>query len=399
MPFQATCLDCSKRFRVPHDQKTWTCKACGGELELAELEQQAGVECGQCGAELDPEQHFCPDCGAPSGGGEQHVAKRVDRDERRANAAVHHGVRALKSLSIYLKVGLFFDVLTLIFLVGVLLFADAPITALQIGILVFVAVEVGLLAYIIRQLLRRPFPAALTIALLRTVSLFLGFFAMEGSFSGRLLRLTIPILFTALMWHITQLAARITKLMNENPELRALKLMRGESPGGELSDETTSRRKRRARRQSFGTVKTVVGFVGILMLVLVGLQSRHFLGPMISNLFKSTPAEVVPERAPDGLVADFRHAWNNQNFEGMASFGKPRLQAKWIRSFERLDKRYGWQGEWPEIFDQAVELDGTRARVEYDTEAGILPVSMGYSGEEGWHVRSISFKQVQYWKD
>ena len=32
----ATCPDCQKRFRVPHDRKDWNCKTCDAVLEIVQ---------------------------------------------------------------------------------------------------------------------------------------------------------------------------------------------------------------------------------------------------------------------------------------------------------------------------------------------------------------------------
>ena len=47
MSLLATCPDCHKKYRVPHADKEWRCKACDVPLELEESEvvEETTFEC------------------------------------------------------------------------------------------------------------------------------------------------------------------------------------------------------------------------------------------------------------------------------------------------------------------------------------------------------------------
>lgn len=81
MTLVGRCTECGKRFRVPHDRKAWTCKACGGAV-LVEEAQSDGEEAGVA----DPSPAAAEREGAP----ERRRPRRTQRSrgpKRRASRA------------------------------------------------------------------------------------------------------------------------------------------------------------------------------------------------------------------------------------------------------------------------------------------------------------------------
>lgn len=360
MTFQATCPACNKRFRVPHDHKQWHCKVCDALLELSPLEDSASES-----------------------------APTTKAEARRAKAALHGAFKPLESLRSYLIFVLILHALSLLLALGSLALARDIDLAQEAGTLGGLVVEIALLAIVLRQLYRQPLPAALLLAILGTVGFLLELLTSAGAAFGGTPQQIVALLFVLFYWYVVRRAAVFTRLARERPEFALAKKMHAE---GERSEGSAAR----ARRERLGIVKVVGGLFALILLVGAGLYAKRY-HDLVQR--RSSSALPDPKTPPDEVIDAFFAAWNARDIEGLADAGAEGRHAKWVRSFEAIGTRYGWGEAWPKASESAYIVDGRRASVEFDTEAGVLPFNLRYTEAERWELSSISFQNVKGWKD
>lgn len=388
MTLRAHCSACNKAYRVPHDRKPWSCKACGETLELEadsdaapvsvegpEPEREAAPACSACGTPHGPDARFCEDCGVDLASGRRWL-RQAPGEQRAAATEMRRAVR---------RVGFLRAVLVLYVIQGVLLTGLSAVAVFRGGepLLLALFFSVTLLVLSVLGLLfvnRRPFPIALAMALIDTLSLALAFAFNDVSLWGA----AWGLVRVALMWGATYQAARLTALAREFPDLYQSRRLRGEHLGarGRGEGESLSRKHkgRGARTRDRSGLWLALGGV-----VVAALAAFFLLRP-----------PGLPDPLPS--VEGFRTAWNAGDVEAMAGFTRADRQARRRRIFESAKETY----EWGDVFPEAGEFDVTReergdVRVVMTTVGGDVPMQFEWQNER-WELTSLSFKGVRAWR-
>lgn len=389
MTIAAICPDCGKRFRVPHARKEWHCKACDGVLVLepphepepedkveTEAELDRTTDCPACGAKTPLAARFCEACGAEFGATKP---KRRKSERSEVRGEMRSARKALNFARGFLNYIVAFRLLALIAPVVVLwrfataVGGDYLGPALDIGL---AGVEICLLLLVVAQFERRPFPAALTLALYATVSriAYIAFIYQEGTALPfvRVAVIPVTLVFLALYWWVTFRAARLTRLAEEYPDLLMSRAMRGDTS-----------RSIRARHQNTKPSKVPYILMGVVLTA---------VGAVLTLAISKRPGD------PEPSLAAIMEAWNERDVPGMAAFVREESRESWIKSLERVDDVYGWGDEWPIAGDALYEVSGGYLSVELLTEAGRVPFRMEWEAGRGWRMNRMSFSEVRHWK-
>ena len=117
MSLRATCHECSKTYKVPHDRKGWHCKECDGVLSLESDEAQvdpepSGTPCNSCGALNFGDGAFCEECG------EELAAPHSERSRKNAAHDMRRSMKRINRLKSWVGLNL---ILTLLATAGLVL--------------------------------------------------------------------------------------------------------------------------------------------------------------------------------------------------------------------------------------------------------------------------------------
>ncbi|MGK0217329.1 MAG: RNase P subunit RPR2 [Planctomycetota bacterium] len=398
MTFLATCSDCDKRFRVPHANKAWSCKVCDGVLvlgdeepakESSESKDLAPGECSECGARNGRAANFCDDCGAAlsagSEGANEQTAKREKREKQEAAGEMRKANKMIGAMKLWLKVCLGFEALGLLFRLFATSHALSPSGPPMFETLVGLAVatfSVGLIATVIYQLSKRPFPAALALSVIATLNLALALVSLaETGKSGLPLIIggVIGGIPAAIYWLVTYQAARLTRLMREHPDLFLSRRMRGEQSSGVGSARMRSEAR---QRQEAKPPFVLLGMLGTVILVVI------------------VAAWINRPASPDVTLQAMVVAWDKGDVEGLADFVQPSGRDRWVRSMRRYEERNGWAAGWPQVSEYAWERNSRSdlLSAEFRTEAGPVPIKLRWESELGWVMRSMAFTEIRDWE-
>lgn len=400
MSFIAACPDCNKRYNVPHSDKPWHCKVCDCELvidedavggENPENETCAeGVDCPDCGAPQDAGRHFCGECGADLGGGEQlsEGRKRLERKER--GKVLRRAANPIGKLRNILQASAV--LLAMFFLVAVL-GAYGARGGSESGPMLLISgalgVQLVLLIVVIKQLDRRPLPAVLILSVFQTVffAIFFGGSLVTALLGDGDLSIVgmVFLCITIFYWSVTVRVAALSKLLKENPDMYAARRMRGETKhlqqrGGE------ARTRHKARSRSKTPWIAIGSGVAVIALGIGGcMWSEHHSKP------KPSPEATSPTAA----IAAFQVAWNTSDVEELTKDLQAERQVKWTEIFNRNAKSYSFGPDWPAIVDSSITVQTkNRVTIEFTTERGPLIVKFRWEGHDDWEISAISYVQL-----
>ncbi len=378
MGIRASCTECGKGYRVPHADKEWRCKACNSPLVIVEEEtvEVDAVSCPECGGEVESDSRFCEECGTPLHGSRA----MADKAEKRVAAgSMRKAMKEVRRLKLFLALSLFGAVLQLLVALGVIFFAEVS-ASIGVFLLCFSALTVGLIVLALHQVERSPFPVALALASLKTLDAILSFMS-DGPW-------VVSLAFALFLWAIVVSAARVTRLAKEHPDLYLSRRMRGEhlkhaggaKDGHSIARDTRQREKARSRKERRRLV--LIG-IGLIIVVAVGLVGLGF---------------VTAPPSPDQTLELFAEAWNQEDVEALATFGKQEDEADWKRRILRAQERYEWGSALPRIESYEIS-DSTEnaSRVGFGTEGGMVRVRFSLEDDQ-WVMTSIDFRGVKHWR-
>ncbi|MCB9914707.1 MAG: zinc ribbon domain-containing protein [Planctomycetes bacterium] len=381
MSIAAVCPQCAKRYRVPHAERAWSCKACGAALELAhdEAESDAGDEapsCPSCGAEASPADAFCEACGHALSGSSE-TARRAEA--KVAGAEMRKAMKRVRTLKTMLWVSLLFSVFQLLVLVLASFRpeADAGTMALLLGLVGAICLLNLVAVYKVES---HPLPVVLGVAALKTVDTSL-------LLMGGIVNL-VSIGVTAWLWAAVVAAARLSRLAKEHPDLYLSRRMRGEldTHRDRLAQGSSVGRRHRDRARSRDRG-------GALRLVAIGVALVALLGAGFWGLRSATGPT-----SPAAMLEDFRDAWNRADTAAVGAFAASANRDKWTSNVEKLQERYAWGDALPPLERVEVELfDGAAARAKLHGPAGALGVRLTWE-EERWCLASLDLRSVKDWR-
>ena len=234
MSLRATCQECSKAYKVPHDRKEWRCKACdtalvieggtadtgesgGGEAGAGEGAGMGETSCGECGALNFGDGAFCEECGEPLG---ERRAEGSGLTRKEAAIDMRKSMKRIRRLKSWVGLNLILSVLGTLGVIGMLMAADD----LSLGQVAFLCVLqflfLGLSYAAYRFIDRKPFPIIIGLAAIQTLSVIWQY-VDESPW--------IPsLIWAVLLWWLVVDAAYITQLAKDHPDLYLSRRMRGE---------------------------------------------------------------------------------------------------------------------------------------------------------------------------
>ena len=382
MPIRAECPGCKKRYRVPHANKDWQCKVCESVLVLGEEAEEAAEagpatrDCPECGLINPATAHFCEECGASLGGGEEKAAEREKHEEKAASAEMKKASVSIRRVRNFLLFALCMRGLRLGGSMLGIINSRASIEfdmVSEVLTLALVGFDVGLLVFVIYQLPRRPFPAALTLAVVSTLGAAFTLISSGLTDGSILILVPFALFWPVVYWIVTMKAAALTRLAKEYPDLFLSRQLHGDKKS------TIGRSRRRGKQES----KPPYIALGVIALAVMAVGVMGILNSPDS-----------PEPALDSIS----QAWNERDFDALADFVKPTSREKWIKSLETVPKKYEWGDEWPEAATYEYEIRKETVYVDMETEAGQVPFRLNWTDDDRWVLSAMSFSDVKDWK-
>ena len=325
---QGVCEGCGKAYRVPSAERTYRCKACGGTVRVgAGTPPAPGLDetCPSCQAVVVGDSDYCEECGAPLS-----RAAVEDEKEKRLGASrdMHKALKRIRQLR---RLFALFGVLAGFAAVG--LFASALAASRledrseALVLMLLTVMQGGVAAVAVTAAIRidrEPFLWALLMACIQTLLVVMGIaFGAVG---------ICPFLFAVTFWGGVVAIAPVKRLVEEYPDLRVARRLKGETPRRAVSSTARRSRAPRAseRRSGRRPVPIVPIVAGAVVLALAGL----WLGV---HLLNRPPAMET-------VVGEFTAAWNDQGLPAAVVFF-PEESREERRETLRLDvAARGWRG-------------------------------------------------------
>lgn len=373
MALKAHCPDCDRTFRVPHADRTWNCKGCGGALDLLEPE---APRCPECDAEVEVEAAFCEACGFAL---REDTQVRSRSEKKAAGAEMRKAMKRVRRLKTYLWFTFCGNGCVLLLTSLFVLTAEAQeLTGLAYVVVGLYAVLLALNGLALHQLERRPFPAVLGMALLWTLLTSLDLLAGSINLFG--------IALTVWVWFVLSDVARMTRLAKEHPDLYLSKRLRGEHLSGShgAGESLRARRREREAARSRGSGLRLAGiFGGVLLLLGLGTWGYRV---------SAAPSSV------ETTLEEFQAAWNRVDTQAIGDLAVSDRQETWKSNVEKLQRRYEWGSSLPPLDAFRVTGRGeTRVTVDFSGPAGIL--SAKFRWKDGrWCLHGLDMRGVKDWR-
>ncbi|MFT4541771.1 MAG: hypothetical protein ACI841_000247 [Planctomycetota bacterium] len=324
------CPNCEKKLRVPHADRELHCRVCDGVLALSPSALPSVSEdktCGECGANITADASFCEDCGVSLDGNQAAEEKRTALDEREAGAEMRKALKTIKGLGSFLRVLIGLRILNLAMAgLAVLLTMSSIGEGWVETLVVFVVLglDLGLLMLVSHQLTRRPFPAALGLAIFATLVAVLRLLGSDLDAKGMLIAGPIIASLPACYWFVTMKAPRLTRLSEEYPDLFLARRMRAEhkervSRNGSISRRSDKRIKRDSK-PPFVMLGVLAVFVACV--IIAGLINRP--------------------GSPDTALGEIGRAWNTRDFAVIEAYVEEDKRETFVRGLGKIDETYGW---------------------------------------------------------
>lgn len=399
MSLLARCPSCVKTYRVPHDRKEWHCKTCQGvlelELEATEPALPEGVACAACGAISLDAQTFCEGCGQALDSAPGEAPRRARRqDEKQASAEMRRAFKKIAHLKLWLTFSFWMSCLGGVFVLQILFLGGDDEQGIKIILAVSQTISIALAYAAVRLVERNPFPVITTLAGLQTLYAVWGFYE-EGPF-------IFSAVWAAVLWVLAVIAAQVTRLAKQYPDLYLSRRMRGEhlTAEGKGDGESTGAGRRSAVRraneikQKRKSMLIMGGVVLALVALVLVFGARNNSGATPARA--STWTTSMP--SPEAAIERFRSAWNAGDIPAMVAEAKPSLAAKLEGALKSLGKRYDWGTRFPPLGEADwEEPTATSLRVYYSTDVGEFPVRFALL-DGHWVVRSITSSKLAAWR-
>lgn len=360
----ARCDACAKSYRVPHADRSYRCKSCGGVLTV-----EAGVQaqtaaptpapakavlteeraCPECQALQVKPEPFCAECGAALDGGTsgRTQAERVER--REAAEEMRRAAKLLRFPRLLLFLAFIFNLMAAFGAAASFANAEAhtAVAFLATGILAAVS-AVSWVAYCLIRY--QPLLWSLLPACLSTLSAVLSLLEhLEDDAVGSQVATLLVVrgVWLLFMWWIVFAGAKLQRLRRLHPDLYATVVLadavpahsRRKGPGApQRALQIQDRANQRAARSALAAGALIV----VLPLALVGV---------LAAAFRSEPLTAMSER--------FATAWVSGDVDALEELCVSGDAALLRGQLERLESASAWRkGKWPELELQRESVDG-----------------------------------------
>lgn len=368
--FQARCDGCGKVWRVPRDDRAFTCKECGGEVDPRRDRDAAPAppKCPACGEQNAVGAAFCESCGA--GMTEEASRARASEAEQQRRIAnrdlgrLKKDVRFLRTMYVLGAVAT-----TLLFILAI------PLVALgeaESWVVALAGAEMVVMYLGVFRIKREPFLWAVVLAGFRTANTVLDLAVGSVSVAG--------LVITGVFWVLVTRAARVQKILDSHPDLtfdwQRRRSARGSRTGGaEAGSSRLGRSGSRRSKEMLLVVGLVVGLLVIVVVVAV-LATR-------------------PPRIEDSLET-FSTVWGQGDPEAIAGLFTDDRRAPALRKVEPRMRRRGYHLRPPALGEPDVEVvSDDRCRVRYGVGGGELMLEWVLVEGGGWRLRDVDFPAVR----
>ncbi len=390
----AECPECSKKYKVPHLDKAWQCKACAVPLILPDAEElgedeapQAassppkvkGITCPKCGAGIEQRGGKCKECGesdpyaSPAHSGRPKLKRaaagsKQSMEESAARGAAKKELRKLGLLRFWTKLSLI--IWSAMFVMAALGFSKSDQFLLPIAFLLVNAAIVWFLWSTHKALSTvygRPRPFVIVLACLYTVE------AVAELQDGLPV---LGVLWAAIYWMFVSTLKRIEEIKEDNPGA----FTEPDQAHSIAVDEKLHRRRlAESKRKAKELNRRLVIFGGIAAVILIGVVGYQAMNKPDS---------------PDKIVADFQSAWNDGDFAAIGALATPGNEDRWKGKLEKRDRKLGWNGKPPALEAGAISPTGdTSIRVRYSTKGGSMGARFSLNGKK-WVLKTLDYREL-----
>ena len=343
---RARCADCRRTYRVPDPERTYTCKACGGEV-LA-LARGTPVDHQPTAAE---------------------VAAR-----RNASSELKGGYRWMTAITwMYRLAALAYGGVTVAAIVAL----SSPEVPLRPGLLVVglcTVLTVTMLMGAI-QLLFEPFVWTLVIAILASVVAAVHW----GGPNPLGLAFYFSAAWAVLFWLSVVPTWRFRHLIAEHKDLYVTHHASRDTRRSLVGRSTRERHERlvRAMRLAFRRAIRISALAGLVILLLSAGGSWF------------TSTRLRPHEVGD-TVAAFEQAWNAGATDEVGALFQPRsseIRTEWLKG---MSLAHDWEQSWPQLSPRREWTDADRVLwMEYNLDGGLVMTATFAPHGRRWYVSHI----------
>jgi len=367
----ARCSACAKSYRVPHADRSYRCKSCGGVLTVeggapAQVAAQASTPtpaptpapsavlseeraCPECHALQVKPESFCAECGAALDGGMsgRTQAERVER--RQVAEEMRRAAKLLRFPRLLLLLAFIFNLMAAI---GVAIsLADSETDTAAALVVTAVSAAVSAVSWVAYFLIRyQPLLWSLLPACMSTLSAVISVLEQLEE-DARVSKLTVLLVVRGVwllfMWWVVFAGAKLQRLRRLHPDLYATAVLADAVP-------TSARRKARgaaeralqiqdhARHKAARNALTAGALIVVLPAVLAGV---------LATAFRTEPLSTMSE--------GFATAWSAGDVDALEQLcvtsDAPALRSR----LERMAAANAWPaGKWPELELSRESVDG-----------------------------------------
>lgn len=398
--FPAACDSCGHEYQVPDPAKTYSCRQCDGQVvaaaEAVMAEEEALLCCAGCGGAMDPSDRFCGDCGTeqdgvaaalgaePSPAPPRRIARTGRSGKQRSSRAkaskeLTKALGVLKTLRTFFRIGLFFAVVGIIANLIALSDNQFALGFLIIGLMIRVASGCMMLMGA-RLIFFQPFLWSLIYACMVTLNSAVFIFSIDFHLVGSALAGAWALLF----WFFVPQAARAQRLMEENPDLAAVRQMTGVLRRGDATEEDYAEANavaaQRARKKAFTWSGGLAGATAaIAALVVVQYHRPSF----------------------DSVWSDFQEDWDAGRLENVVAYFPDGQQPGQRDRLKAIVANRNWSGSWPQpedpelLYSESETISYKRQVVEAGFGDDNITLTWQASGKE-WHLHDIDLPEPAF---
>lgn len=377
----ARCEECNHAFRIPHADRTYKCKTCGGVVRAVDEPADASsvliegtVTCTECNAVNPGGLHFCNECGAslepsdPLPGSDAHIRLR-----KQAAGALKRAHAWINGLAIMYRIGAVAYIVATVFAVLALARPDVPREAGLLVVALTTLLSVMLLMGAL-HILFKPFVWTCAIAVVATVISIVHFVGVDPLGVASLASAVWAVLAWAALvptFKFRQLIAHHKDLyIIQHSSAQTRRSLRDRS-AHERHERLLSRMRRAARRTWM--LSTAIATC-LIILSAVGASL---------TLSKLRPTELSPS------VASFEAAWNEADLASVSALFDPGVREVEATRLNALLVGHGWRSSPPPLARGRTEEADGRVTIAYDVADITVSTSWRQAGTS-WNLVEVA---------
>lgn len=375
------CASCGKSYRVPDPSKTYTCKACGGNVgavvddasprpaptraaAAARSAEASGPKrrCPACAKDAEPGARFCEHCGAGLDG--RTPAEAADPATRAL--AVRALAKAKKTIDLARSFYVGGAALHALWFLGIVVFDVKTGQSILADWLSLLPPLVLLVLHVLaaRRIVDQPVAWSVSLAALKTLdaawAVLIGIAAHSPLFPA------IPVLWCAALWWIALDLSRAQRSIRRFPTLWNVRAGKAAAAGRTRHAEAAARQAR----------KNLVALGIVAVVASIGLVAWRVA---------SAPPEFEP------TLDQFVETWNGQRRADVVAFFPTDKQSKLRTWLDRKSAARDWSATLPNLAAPTIDGEGTARRVVFAVPDGQLTLTFELVGD-AWQGDAVTFR-------